>query len=191
MYIDIPVNKDYKSVWDKSVPIVEVVKETYYRVYILDEIGHPQDYGELVELMQDMDEHCKIVFYINTPGGVLDTASMLMDVIKNCKAKTVGKLSGTVASAGTMLALVMDELYIAPFTSFMIHAWSGGASGKANEIKAQQEHMEKETKKLFQVVYKGFLTNREINKILAGTDMWMNNEEVEKRLARRDSTIEQ
>jgi len=185
MIIDIPVQNDYKSVWNKPVPILEVAKEKYYRVYLLDEIGHPQDYGEVIELLQDLDETTTVEFHINTPGGVLDTANMLMDAIKNCNAKTLGKLSGTVASAGTMLALVMDELYIAPFTSFMIHAWSGGASGKANEIKAQQEHMEKETKKLFQVVYKDFLTTREINKILAGTDMWMGKEEVEKRLEKR------
>jgi len=182
MTFEIPVDKnEYRSVWDKPLPIV-TVNSKYYRVYILDEIGHMADYGELLDLLADLDEDSIVEFHLNTPGGVLDTASMIMDAIKNCKAKTIGKLSGTVASAGTMLALVMDEIYIAPFAAFMIHAWSGGSSGKANEIKAQQSYMEKETKKLFQVVYGGFLTPREINKILAGTDMWMNKEEVEKRL---------
>ena len=186
MYIELPeMTNKHQKVWDSIAPIVEVNKNLY-RVYILSEISNPDDYGELVELLQDVDEDTTLVFFINTPGGVLDTALMLYNEIKKCKAKTIGKLSGTVASGGTMIALALDELEIAPFTAFMIHAWSvSGQAGKANEIEAQNAFMKKETKKMFSEIYKNFLTSREINKVINGTDIWLSKEDVEKRLSNR------
>jgi len=154
---------------------------------MLDEISMPQDYAELVELMQDLDETVTIEFHVNTPGGVLDTAIMLINAIVQCKAKVVGKLSGMVASAGTMIALVFDEVEIAPYTSFMVHAWSvSGQAGKANEIEAQNDFAKKETKRLFNEVYAGFLTQREVTKVLKGTDIWLNENEVLERLGKKD-----
>ena len=189
MYIEIPQMKnEYAKVWDTVCPIVRVNKN-YYRVYMLDEISAPIDYGELVEVLQDLDESCTVEFHVNTPGGVLNTAVMLINEINKTKAKTVGVLSGTVASAGTMIALAVDELEIAPYTAFMIHAWSvTGQHGKANEIEAQNNFMKKETKRLFNSIYKDFLTSREIKKVLDGTDIWLNEEEVNKRLANCNKT---
>ena len=183
MLIELPsAGNDYKTVWDKPTPVIKV-NEKLYRVYLLEEIGAPLDYAEIVELLEDLDESCTVEFHINTPGGVLDTAVMLMDAINRTEARTVGRLSGTVASAGTMIALTLDELVIAPYTSFMIHAWSvTGQAGKANEIEAQNKFMQKETKELFNSVYERLLTPREIGKVLKGTDIWLNDKEVQERL---------
>ena len=190
MLIEIPPSEnEYTSVWDKPVPIIEVTSKLY-RVYILDKIGAPVEYGELVELLLDLDESTVVEFYINTPGGVLDSAKMLLNAVRTTKARTIGKLSGGVASAGTMIALAMDDIEVAPFTDFMIHSWSvQGQSGKANEIEAQNNHMKKETRVLFDAVYKGFLTSREIKKVIDGTDMWMSSEEIMKRLGKRATTL--
>ena len=188
MLIEIPEDKnEYRSVWDKPVPIIEVDKKLY-RVYLLTEIYEPVNYGELVELMQDLDESVTIEWYMNTPGGNLDSAITVMDEIKKCKAKMVAKLSGTVASAGTMLTMAMDEIEIAPYTSFMIHNYSVGLSGKGKELKTQQAFMEKETAKLFKEVYRGFLTAAELKRVLNDQDIWMGKEEVETRWKKRQAS---
>jgi len=160
-----------------------------YRVYMLDEMGMPQDYAELVELMQDLDETVTIEWHLNSPGGVLNTATMLLDAMISCKAKLVGKLSGLVASAATMLTLGFDEVEVAPYIEFLVHNYSGGLSGKGNELKAQQAFVEKETAKLFKEVYKGFLTTAEIKRIMSDQDMWMGKDEIERRLARRKELL--
>lgn len=189
MLIEIPEMKNkHQRVWDTPVPIVKVDEELY-RVYMLDEIGHPQDYAELVELMQDLDETVTIEWYLNSPGGVLNTATMLLDAMITCKAKLVGKLSGLVASAATMLTLGFDEVKIAPYIEFLVHNYSGGLSGKGNELRAQQAFVEKETAKLFKEVYKGFLTTAEIKRIMSDQDMWMSKDEIEKRLAKRKELL--
>ncbi len=185
MIIEMPEMKnEHMKVWDSVVPVVKV-HEKLYRVYMLDEIGVPADYAELIELLQDLDETVTIEWFLNSPGGVLNTATMLLDAMINCKAKLVGKLSGLVASAATMLTLGFDEVEVAPYIEFLIHNYSGSVSGKGSEIKSQQAFIEKETSKLFKEVYKGFLTPAEIKKIMNDQDMWMGKEEVEKRLAKR------
>ena len=183
MLIDLPTTNDsYETVWDKPVPIIRV-NSYRYRVYILDNIEEPSVYAELVELLNDLDSDVRIEFYINTPGGVLDSATMLMNAIKECKAYTVAKLSGTVASAGTMLALVMDELEIAPFTSFMIHNYSHGTNGSGSQVKGQVDFLNKELLKLYREVYKNFLTPQEITKVVKDDkEIWLNAEEVKKRV---------
>ena len=186
MIIEMPEMKnEHMKVWDSVVPVVKV-HEKLYRVYMLDEIGVPADYAELIELLQDLDETVTIEWFLNSPGGVLNTATMLLDAMINCKAKLVGKLSGLVASAATMLTLAFDEVDIAPYSSFLIHAWSvSGQAGKANEIEAQNDFVKKETKRLFNDIYAGFLTPREINKVLKGTDIWLNDYEVLDRLNKK------
>jgi len=185
MLIEMPKMKnEYQRVWDTPCPIVKV-NEELYRVYMMDEIGAPQDYADVVELMQDLDETVTIEWFLNSPGGVLSTATMLLDSMVNCKAKLVGKLSGFVASAATMLMLGFDEVEIAPYIEFLVHNYSGSVSGKGSEIKSQQAFVEKETAKLFKEMYKGFLTPAEIKKVMNDQDLWMGKEEIEKRLAKR------
>jgi len=189
MTFEIPeIENEHQRVWDCPVPIVRV-NEKLYRVYMLDEMGMPQDYAELVELMQDLDETVTIEWHLNSPGGVLNTATMLLDAMISCKAKLVGKLSGLVASAATMLTLGFDEVEVAPYIEFLVHNYSGGLSGKGNELKAQQAFVEKETAKLFKEVYKGFLTTAEIKRIMSDQDMWMGKDEIERRLARRKELL--
>lgn len=189
MTFEIPVMKnEHERVWNTPVPIVKV-NEELYRVYMLDEIGHPQDYGEVVELLNDLDETVTVEWYLNCPGGVLSSATMLLDAISKSKARVVGKLSGMVASAATMLTMAFDEVEVAPYVEFMVHNYSGGLQGKGNELKAQQSFVDKETNKLFKEVYKGFLTTREIKKVIDGTDLWMGKDEVETRLAKRKESM--
>ena len=78
MLIEIPESdNEYTSVWTKPVPILEVNKQLY-RVYILEEIHEPVNYGEVIELLADLDESVTVEVYLNTPGGSLDSAVMLV-----------------------------------------------------------------------------------------------------------------
>ena len=53
-------------------------------------------------------------FYINTaPGGIIDSAFQLTDVVKSSGATIIGHLFGIAASAGTIIALACDQLKVA------------------------------------------------------------------------------
>ena len=91
------------------------------------------------------------------------------------------QLTGTVASAGTIIALSCDDLEVEDFTSFMIHNYSGGAGGKGHEIIDYVNFSDKNITATFKKLYSGFLTPRELTAVIKGKDMWMGTEEVQKR----------
>ena len=74
----------------------------------------------------------------------------------------------------------------------MIHNYSGGAQGKAHEIEAQIKFDKTNMPRFFKSVYKHFLTDRELGKVLKGDDIYLNAEEVtvrwEKRKQYRESS---
>ena len=122
-----------------------------------------------------------IRLHISTPGGVIDGALFIIDAINLSKAKVTGYLTGTVASAGTIIALACHELDISIHTSFMVHNYSGGMSGKGHEMKAHQEFIDRTLNAAFKDYYGGFLSEKEMENVIDGKDIWLGTEEVKKR----------
>lgn len=123
-----PEDDKKTRVWDIYTPIVKT--STGYRIYITDEIESPSVYNEAYNVIRNAERHETIELIINTPGGVIDAALMLVDALNLTKAKTIAHLSGTVASAGTIISLACSKLEISDSTIFMIHNYSAGTSGK-------------------------------------------------------------
>ena len=171
------------SVFDNYVPIVTIKNIT--TVYLTDIIESPSLYNELCFKLDTASEAEKFIIVINTPGGILDAALMIVNSIRNTKAEVTAKLAGTVASAGTIITLACKNVIIADHTAFMIHNYSGGLVGKGHELKAHQEFVDANLNKSFSDLYAGFLTPAEIKKVIDGKDYWMNKEEVEQRLLKR------
>ena len=173
--------KDVISEWDKCVPIV--AKGDIVTAYMNEEVYEVDTYNELCYML----EHTKarqVRLCMNNGGGQMDTMKSLLYRMSKCQAEIIGVLSGTVASAATMIALNCDKLEIADYTAFMIHSASGGISGKSHETKAYMEFNDILLKELFNKIYKGFLSDTEIKKVLDGKDMWMGKAEVEERFAK-------
>lgn len=173
--------ENIQSEWDKTVPIVANGKVV--SVFLNDEIYEPGAYNELCYTLENTTAD-SVRLYINNGGGQLDAMLSIIASMKRCSCEITGVLSGTVASAATMIALQCDKLEVADHTSFMIHSASGGTSGKSHETKAYMEFNDKNLKEVFNSIYKGFLTESEIKKVLDGKDMWMGKDEVVERFAR-------
>jgi len=170
------------SVWDKYVPILE--SANHYHAYLHDEISNPNEYSELCYLLDNAYPGSVVHLHINTPGGILDSAVQIIDAISRSKAKVIAHLTGSVASAGTLIALSCDELVVSNFVQFMIHNYSGGTGGKGHEIKAMVEFSDKELNKTFKTIYSDFLTDAEMETVIDGRDIWLNADEVKERWER-------
>ena len=103
---------------------------------------------------------------------------MIIDAIKSSKATVKAKLSGTVASVATIITLACSDIEVANYIQFMIHNYSGGASGKGHEMKAQMDFTDAELNKAFSDIYGGFLTDHEMELVIAGKDLWMGKDEL-------------
>lgn len=172
------------TVFDNYVPMITNKHTT--TVYLTDVIEAPSLYNELCYKLDNASPAEEFFIYINTPGGILDAAIMLVSSIKNTLANTTARLSGTVASAGTIIALACRHVELADHTAFMIHNYSGGLYGKGHELKAHQEFVDANLNKSFSSFYEGFLTPTEIKRVIDGKDYWMNKDEVLSRLARKN-----
>jgi ATP-dependent protease ClpP protease subunit len=174
------------NVWNQDVPIVKVGSD--YSVYLTYEIMEPAVYNELCHLLRNAKDYETFHFYICTPGGNLDSAIVIIDAMRNSEALIIGHLSGSVNSAGTMITMACDEIEVAKHTSFMIHYYSAAMQGKGSELKQRQTFMNELLENLMTDVYKGFLTEEEIQSTIEGSDFWFNQEEVYKRWDNRFQT---
>ena len=185
MKIDLTPPSSSDNPWDRPVPLMTHKNNT--DVYITETIEEPSLYNEFCALLRDASEAETVNLYLNTPGGMIDSAFMIIDAIKNSKAKVIAHLSGTVASAGTIVALSCNDLVVADHTAFMIHNYSTqGLSGKGHEVKAQQKFIDDSLNTAFEDIYKGFLTPEEMIEVIDGRDMWMGKNEILERWATRN-----
>lgn len=165
-----------QSVWDDYVPIITNGRHT--DVYLTDNIEAPSEYNKMCHLLAHAYTGDTITEHINNGGGYVDSGFMIIAANKASKAKIHGKLSGTVASVATIITLSCDTIEVADYVQFMIHNYSGGASGKGHEMKAQMDFTDAELNKAFAEIYGGFLTPHEMELVIAGKDLWMGKDEL-------------
>jgi ATP-dependent protease ClpP protease subunit len=172
---------DARSEWDKEVPIV--AKGKVVTAYLMSEIYEPEVYNELCYTLEHTEaDYVRLV--MNNGGGHLDAMLSIIDAINRSSATVIAVLSGTVASAATMIALECDEIEVAEHTGWLTHYYSGGTGGKGNEIKAKHIFDEVEIPKMFHDIHRGFFTEEEIERIIDGKDEWLNKKQILERFAK-------
>lgn len=172
-------NEDKKGPFDKMVPIV--YSNQVYDGYLSGPIEEPNEYDELCYVLDHAECDTRVVLHINTAGGHIDSALKLIASIKRCRADVTARLTGTVASAGTIIALSCHKLEVEDYTHFMIHNYSTGTQGKGHEVMDYINFNDKDLKKTFASIYDGFLTETEIADVIRGKDMWLDAEDVRDR----------
>ena len=177
------MDKKKKDVWDNYVPIVQVEETVHF--YLSNDISTPDEYDEMCFVLGDLASDQTAHLHINTAGGSIDSAFKIIDAINYSRAKVVACLTGTVASAGTIIALSCDDMFVAPYTHFMIHNYSTGAQGKGHELMDYINFNDRTLQKTFKELYAGFLTNEEIDTVIRGKDMWLDADEVIERWNQR------
>jgi len=179
--------KDILSEWDKCVPIV--VNDDVVTVYMNEEVYEVDVYNELCYMLEHTQARQVRLCMNNGGGGGADPMKSIVHSMSKCTAELVGVLSGTVASAATMIALHCDKLEIADYTGWLTHYYSSGLNGKGNEIKAQHDFESVEIPKMFKKIHKGFLTPAEISRVINGKDIWLNKDQVLERFAKMKETV--
>ena len=170
---------DKNSPFDDYVPIIQSKDGRTTTVYLTDSISYPSEYNKLCYILDNAKPGDTVTLHINNGGGHIDSAFQIINSMKHSKAHIIGKLSGTVASASTVISLCCHELIVADYTAFMVHNYSAsGGHGKGHELKAYQTFNDKALNTAFKDIYSGFLTNREMQAVIDGQDLWMGKEEV-------------
>ena len=137
-------------------------------------IGDLANYDELLTILRNATENDVVIISINSPGGSLHTAQVIVDEINACEATTIASVAGECASAATMVALACDRLYTTPNSSWLFHNMSTfGLGGKNSDVIAFAEHSKQLAMRIAEQHYKHFLPDSTISDLLKGEEIYM------------------
>ena len=161
-----------------------------YEFYLSGAIESSEEYIQWFDIIRHASDNDVIKFYINSPGGDVFTAIQFMRALKETSASVVMSVEGICASAATMIMLCGDSFEVSEHSMFMFHNYSGGTFGKGGEMLDQLKHERVWSERLLTETYADFLTAPEISSILDNRDIWMDGEEVIKRLKVKKAAME-
>lgn len=153
-----------------------------HEFYLNGTIEEADEYIEWFDTIRHAGENDLIKLYINSYGGDLFTAIQFYRVLNETAATVAISVEGACMSAATMIFLCGDSYEVSDHSMFMFHNYSGGTMGKGGEMLDQLQHERVWSEKLLREIYEGFLTTKEIESMLNNKDIWMDGDEVIKRL---------
>ena len=153
-----------------------------HEFYLLGNIDSADEYIDWFDTIRHAGENDVIKIYINSYGGDLFTAIQFMRALGESQATIAISVEGACMSAATMVFLAADMFEVSKHSMFMFHNYSGGTFGKGGEMLDQLQHERTWSEKLLRDIYSDFLTDKEIESMLANRDIWMDGDEVVKRL---------
>ena len=162
-----------------------------HEFYISGDIGPSEDYVDWFDTIRHANEHDIIKFYINSYGGDLFTAIQFMRVLSDTNATVIASVEGACMSAATVVFLCADSFEVTPHSLFMFHNYSGGTIGKGGEMIDQLIHERKWSERFMGEIYQDFMSTEEIKSMLDNKDIWMDGEEVVRRIGIRIAKMEE
>ena len=161
-----------------------------HEFYLSGDIESSEDYIDWFDTIRSAGENDVLKFYINSSGGDLFTAIQFMRVLSDTAANVVVSVEGACMSAATLIFLHGHSFEVSPHSMFMFHNYSSGVVGKGGEMYDQLQHQRIWSEKLLREIYSDFLTEKEIVSILDNKDLWMDGDEVIKRLKNKVKKME-
>ena len=155
---------------------------TLYEYYLVDDIGEASDYIELVDVLRSASPNDEVIIRINSGGGSLATANMIVNAIRESQAHVHGFIESTCASAATLIYLACHSYSLSEDADMMIHTSSSLYGGKEHEQHSYVTFSRKKIHKMVRDRYAGFLTEKEIENVLNGQDYYFDSEDIAERL---------
>ena len=173
---------------DNLVSFGKQMKNVFH-LWLIDDIGEPRNYMKWFDILQTASEDDLVVIHINCMGGNLWTTLQIITQIKLCQAPVLCQIESAACSAATMIALAGDGLQCYPHAYMMIHTSTGCQIGKQSDLKKEEDFYNPWLENFFNEMYKHFLTKKEIQSVLGGSDMWLRSDEVMERFKKRVDII--
>lgn len=169
--------------YERQAPVRQV------SYYLCGEIRDPQFYTELFYTLRTATATDLIYIHLNSPGGDFNTGLQIMNNICASEAQVVTVLEARAYSMAALIFLAGDQLIVHDNCQLMFHTYSGIFTGKGNEQQAEGVAISKWFEKMMDRICVPFLTETEIGRILKGSDIWMDSDEIHRRLVRMQRAL--
>nr|DAF04508.1 MAG TPA: Putative ATP dependent Clp protease [Caudoviricetes sp.] len=170
------MNQGNKTIWnlvkndDKSAELMLYgdIAESFW--------GDTISAKEVTEYLADLDVE-NIDVYINSNGGVVDTAIAINNALRRHKAKVTVNIDGIAASAATLITCAGDIVRMPKNALFMIHNPSKIAMGDSEEMRKQADVLEKYKNSIMETYLQKVNIDKEKLSELMDNETWLNAEE--------------
>lgn len=155
------------------------------KVFLDENIREAKYYRTVLQGIDALGEGDLILLNINSYGGQLDGAIAIINAIENTEADVHASIEGVAASAASLIALAAPSISVSPYATMMVHAATFGAFGKQSDVISHASFVDKQVRNLMGSVYKDFLTDKELEEVIMGKELWFDAEEIVRRLELR------
>jgi ATP-dependent Clp protease, protease subunit len=162
--------------------VTENRDHTLYEYYLVGTIGDPEEYIDLCNALRAARPEDRFVLRFNSGGGQVRTGNQILNALHECEATTIGFIEHDCGSMCTFLFLACNTWGVSKYAEWFSHTVSGGNFGKECETFEASQFLRRQTHKRIKEEYAGFLTDQEIDKILTGTDIYLDSDEIMERL---------
>lgn len=164
--------------YERHMPIHQV------SYYLCGELQDPQYYTELFYTLRTAAETDLIYLHINSPGGDFNTGLQIINNMLASEAHVVTVLEARAYSMAAFIFLSGDELIVHDNCQLMFHTYSSSFAGKGSEQLAEVQALGNWFEKVTTRLCTPFLSAADISHILQGSDLWMDSDEIRRRLQR-------
>ena len=162
-----------KSSFSNSQPYFSRPIAWQHTFYIAGVIGSANSYAEWFEVIRTAGPDDIVNININSMGGEYATALQFRRVMMESPATIVCSIEGECHSAASLIYLSGDSFSVSEGSSMLCHDYSGMAMGKGSEMLKMITHEKVSIDNFLKDVYSEFLTEQEINNVLSGQDLWL------------------
>lgn len=163
---------------------------TQYTFSLFSSLKSPEFYAEMVGTIINADENDLVFIHLNSPGGSYYSCLQIQNAIAMCQATTIAVIHGQCASAASAIALACDHVDVMPFADMLVHNATYGFFGKSSDNLEYAQFNSKQFNKWLSYTYEGFLTPEEIDAVEKGKQHYMDADEIEERLQKREEYYE-
>tara|TARA_R110000751_G_scaffold203900_1_gene308423 strand:- start:21 stop:599 length:579 start_codon:yes stop_codon:yes gene_type:complete len=155
---------------------------TEYHFEVNKEIECPEQFEEMIGCLRQSGPNDTIYIHLNSPGGCLETTIQVIGAMRNSQATVVTCAEGSVASGAAIIFFAGHMMTLVPHCEFLIHTARGGMGGKLPDQLSTVASLERRLLTLYDDVFGGFLTKRELGQVKNGRELFLTSEDVEQRL---------
>ena len=152
--------------------------------YLCGEILEPQHYTEMFYTLRTASHTDLIYLHLNSSGGDFNTGLQIINNMLASEAHVVTVLEARAYSMAAFIFLSGDELIVHDNCQLMFHTYSSSFAGKGSEQLAEVQALGNWFEKVTTRLCTPFLSAADISHILQGSDLWMDSDEIRRRLER-------
>jgi ATP-dependent Clp protease, protease subunit len=152
--------------------------------YLSGNILESHYYTDLFYTLRTAVETDLIYLHLNTSGGDFDTGLQIINNMQASSANVITVLEARAYSMGAFIFLAGDEFVVHDNCQLLFHIYSGSFAGRGNEQQAEVLAVSNWFEKFMTRTCQPFLTTGEIKDVLKGSDVWMDSDEIRRRLER-------